>query len=256
MFGKVVPALLGIAGLVGVPAASSEQVVPSSPDVAVIGEALLAAPAVPFGTARTGAPAQLPACEDQSYRLAPWRLTTALTWSYNPADAPDPVASTALSTLQKASQTVASGRNRCGEDAALSTAETYEGTTTRVAQVSPEGTCTGNDGTSVVSWGSLPPSYLAYTCVYYRRSTGAVLSSDMLIDNRVHQWATTLPASCARVFDLESVAVHERGHTAGLDHVDQARSAAQVMSPKQPPCSTTKRVLAAGDLTGLRSLYR
>jgi hypothetical protein len=48
---------------------------------------------------------------------------------------------------------------------------------------------------------------------------------------------------------------HERGHTAGLEHVGQAAHAAQTMSPSTMPCDISKRFLAAGDLAGLRNIY-
>jgi hypothetical protein len=235
--------------------AAATAVSAGQPDdsIAVVGEAIVApsalADAIPTTTSTTAA------CTDDSYALAAWRLNTTYKWYYNPSGAPASVASTALTALQSASQVVANGQNRCNNTPNLTTSQLYAGSTTKVAQISTNGTCTGNDGYSVTSWGSLPSTYLAYTCVYYRPSTGAVLSSDMLIDSKVHQWFTSLPASCKNAFDLESVAVHERGHTAGLAHVDQSTHAVETMSPKTMPCDLSKRTLAAGDLSGLQKLY-
>jgi hypothetical protein len=219
-------------------------------DVSVEGEAIIAAES---GPSRVTA-VTMTACTDYTFMLEPWRGGTTYTWSYNPDNAPASVASTALTTIESSSQTVASGQNRCGSPANLPVKQQFAGTTREVAQVSANASCTGNDGRSVVSWGTLPPSYLAYTCVYYQPSTGRVLSADVLIDNRAHQWFTTPPANCAYMFDLGSVMTHERGHTAGLNHVDQTTLGAQTMSPKTLPCDTTKRLLAAGDLAGLRHL--
>jgi matrixin len=253
MLRRITLSAIGIAAVATSVSAAvpSSVAAPSGPDVAVVGEAILAGPA----TVAKAAAAPVPGCDDTSYALAKWKLASRFDWYYNAKGAPASVAATALTAINNGSQTVASGRNRCGATPKLTTTQLYRGTTTRVAQVSATGTCTGNDNQSVVSWGTLPSTYLAYTCVYYRPSTGAVLASDMLIDNRYHNWYTTQPAKCSNTFDLESVAVHERGHTAGLSHVDQTRSALQLMSPKSPACSTTKRLLAAGDLTGLDKLY-
>lgn len=219
--------------------------------VAVVGEAILA----PTGAALPAATATTTACTDTAYALAPWRLASTYKWYYNPAGAPASVAATALPAMQTASQTVASGRNRCGTTATLTTTQQYLGATTRVAQIDANGACTGNDNYSVTSWGTLPPSYLGYTCVYYRPSTGAIIASDMLLDRKVHNWFTTLPANCSNAYDLESVVAHERGHTAGLAHVDQATHAVETMSPSTYPCAITERTLALGDLTGLKKLY-
>ncbi|WP_233160456.1 matrixin family metalloprotease [Actinophytocola xanthii] len=47
--------------------------------------------------------------------------------------------------------------------------------------------------------------------------------------------------------------VHERGHTAGLEHV--AQNSAQTMTPRTPACTTVNRALAAGDVQGLKAMY-
>ncbi|WAL63927.1 matrixin family metalloprotease [Amycolatopsis cynarae] len=220
--------------------------------IVVVAEAILAG--TPASAALAGFDTT-DACTDPAYVLAPWHLTGPYQWYYNPAGAPPEVADTALPTIQTATQTVLAGHNRCGLPAALGTSQRYLGTTTRTAGISPSGACTGDDGYSVTSWGRLPPSYLAYTCVYYNASTGAVLSSDLMIDNSVHHWFTTPPAACLGAYDLQSVATHERGHTAGLAHVDQSRHATETMSAATRPCDTTERLLALGDLTGLKKLY-
>jgi hypothetical protein len=221
-------------------------------DIGLVGEGLVAGSGIssfPTGTAAS------PACADFAYELKPWHLSTNFLWYYNPANAPASVASTALSTITASSQVVAAGQNRCVSVPNLPTKQQYGGTTGRVAQVSPYTVCNGNDGRSVVSWGTLPSSVLAYTCVYYRVSTGVVLSADVLIDNKAHPWFTTMPANCTGAYDLGSVMTHERGHTAGLEHVAQAGHAAQTMSPSTMPCDISKRFLAAGDLAGLRKIY-
>jgi hypothetical protein len=196
-----------------------------------------------------------PACTDPTYALAGWELPTTFNWYYNAAGAPSSVASTALTAIRNATYTTFHAGYRCGGTTALALTDKYVGASTKVAQVSSTATCTGNDGVSVVSWGTLPTSVLAYTCVYYRTSTKEVLSSDVLIDNKVHQWFTTLPSGCSNKFDLQSVMVHERGHSAGLAHVDQVTRSMEVMSPKTPACSTARRTLALGDVKGMKAMY-
>ncbi len=213
-----------------------------------------AAPKQASVTPAPAAPAASAACTDAAYALAKWRMTSKFNWYYNPANAPASVADTALATLRTGTATVFTGQNRCGDTPALTLSEQYQGTTTATAQVSATGTCTGNDNRSVTSWGDLPTHTLAYTCVYYR-SNGSILSSDMLIDNKIHKWFTTKPASCSNTFDLLAVVVHERGHTVGLDHVDQAAHKVATMSPRTLACDTSERSLSAGDLAGLVARY-
>jgi len=243
MVGKACLALFGVAAA----ATAVFTATPPAEDIYVIGEPILASAA----SAHTSSVDIATACTDSSYTLESWHLAGVYQWNYNPAGAPASVASTALATFQRASATVATGQNRCGIVPKLSTSQQYLGTTTKAAQIDSTGKCTGNDGVSVTSWGTLPSNYLGYTCVYYR-GNGAVVSSDMLLDAKAHQWFTTMPASCSNTYDLESVAAHERGHTAGLNHVS---ATVETMSPSTRPCDTVKRALARGDLLGLQKLY-
>jgi hypothetical protein len=225
-------------------------------DVTVVGEAILAPSALQLGTAPKLAAATTDvACTDSTYALASWKLPSTLRWYYNPTGAPATVASTALTAIRNATATTLTARYRCGSTTNLGLSNSYLGTSTRVAQVSTTATCSGNDGVSVVSWGTLPTSVLAYTCVYYSTASKTVLATDVLIDNKYHQWFTSLPSGCSNQYDLESVMVHERGHSAGLAHVDQATRSMEAMSPITPACSTARRTLALGDVKGLQAKY-
>jgi matrixin len=218
----------------------------------VVAEAIVA------GQGAVAAP--LPACTDTAYALQGWKHTTTFKWYYNAANAPANIASAALATLQKGTDIVATGQNRCGITPRLAMTHAYQGASTKVAQVSNTGACTGNDGVSVTSWGDLPATTLAVTCTYYK-STGSVVASDMLIDNKLHPFYSTVnntakPANCANMWDLLAVIVHERGHTAGLAHVDQTEHAVATMSPRTLVCDSSEVTLSAGDLAGLQSMYQ
>ncbi|WP_018686619.1 hypothetical protein [Actinokineospora enzanensis] len=192
-------------------------------------------------------------CSDQSYALKTWKVAGTLTWLYNADGAPPAVANTALQAITNAGNTVAKGANRCGLPTTFTTVYKYGGAATVKPQVASDLTCTGNDGKSVTGWGSLPPKVLAYTCTFFN-SKGAVIASDLLIDNVAYTWFTTMPAGCAgQLYDLETTMTHERLHTAGLAHVDQTRNAAQTMTPASAPCDTSRRLLGAGDYAGLKA---
>jgi len=248
MFGFAVGSLL-IASAALVPSASvTDTPAPRDNGLRVVAEAIVA------GTsAASTAPAA--ACTDNVYALEGWRHTATFKWFYNPAGAPAKVAPTALATLQKGTNTVFTGQNRCGIAPKLAMTQAYQGTSVKLAQVSSAGACTGNDGVSVTSWGNLPPTTLAYTCTYYR-SNGSVAASDTLLDNKLHPFYTTKPAGCANMWDLLAVVVHERGHTAGLAHVDQAAHAVATMSPRTLACDSSEVTLSMGDLAGLQKLYQ
>ena len=258
MFLKTVVAiaLLGSVALIPATAAVNTSSNPVSDVPAVESDAILAATTPTSATPAHGlTAAAIPACTGTAgYALNPWRLTSTYKWYYNPTGAPASIAATALTSMQTATKSAFTGKNQCGTTTALTNTDLYSGTTTKAAQVSATGTCTGSDGTSVTSWGNLPANTLAYTCTYYKKSTGAVVESDMLIDNKVHTWFTTMPKGCTNAFDLESVVVHERLHTAGLAHVDATTYPGQVMNPKSLACNTTKRTLGSGDLAGMTAL--
>ena len=231
---------------------ASSSSVSAAGDVAVVGEAILATPtnAATLATVASAAGD----CTSTAYALEKWRLSGTHTWAYNPAGAPASVAGTAAATVQKATANLVSGQNRCGTKSALAISQAYTGTSAKTAQISPTAACTGNDGVSVTSWGVLPANTLGYTCVYYKTSTGAVIASDMML-NSTKKWFTgAVPAGCTDKFDLESVVTHERGHTAGLSHVDQTTQSRQTMSPRTLACTTYKRLVGSGDLAGLRAL--
>ncbi|WP_157367805.1 peptidase M10A [Alloactinosynnema sp. L-07] len=192
-------------------------------------------------------------CVDKSYVLKSWWLSGSFTWYYNGTGAPTSVASTALASITTSTETSMKGTNRCGLPATLPFAHKYAGATTAKPQVSVDATCTGNDSRSVTGWGKLPPKVLAYTCTYYR-SNGTILASDVLIDNVVNPWFTTMPASCSGRFDLQTTMTHERLHTLGLAHVDPATSPGQVMIPSTAPCDTSRRLLGSGDYAGVKAL--
>ncbi|WP_026425632.1 hypothetical protein [Actinokineospora inagensis] len=194
------------------------------------------------------------ACTDTTYATKSWKVSGTLTWLYNGTGVPANISGTALDTIKTASNTVATGANRCGMPANFTTVYAYGGTTTLKPQVDANGACTGNDGKSVTGWGTLPAKTLAYTCTYYN-AKGVVVASDTLIDNTAYTWFTSKPANCTGAqYDLQTTLTHERLHTAGLAHVDQTKDAAQVMTPASSPCDISRRLLGAGDYAGLKSI--
>lgn len=224
-------------------------------DLVIVGEAFYASPMpaakpLPTQTSTTA----ISACADTAFSASGWRLGRSYGWYYNPSGAPAAVSSTALTAISNGTQALVRGSNRCGKVVSLSSSHQYLGGTTATAQIGPDAKCLGNDGRSVTGWGTLPTGMLGYACVTYRASSGAVVASDMMLNKSV-QWFTTKPTTCSNAYDVQSVVVHERGHTAGLGHVPQDTSAAQTMSPRTLACDTSKRLLGSGDLAGMTKLY-
>ncbi len=91
---------------------------------------------------------------------------------------------------------------------------------------------------------------LAVTLISDRQ--GTLLQTDTLFNN-VYQWDSySGPLRADGVLDLHRVALHEFGHTLGLDHPDEAgQSVAAIMNSRISDRST----LSSDDIAGVESLY-
>ncbi len=253
MTSKGIRLILGLGAIVLVAtlivATSQRQSSPSVNDIAVAIDVVYAFEGeVESDGAATAA---IGPCEDPAFALAPWRLKSDWPWVYNPAGTPGSVAAGALSTIQRGIWTMFTGSNHCGISTTVSFRERYQGLTALRAQIGSSGTCTGNDGRSVISWGVLPDRVLAYTCTHYRKSTGVMVESDTLLSVRFNWFVGNIPPNCSAKFDLESVIVHESGHVIGLAHVGSG-SGPLVMSPRTQACTIGHRRLGLGDVNGRR----
>ncbi len=105
------------------------------------------------------------------------------------------------------------------------------------------------DGQNVIFWGATPnpaDTYLARTTVWYT-SAGEAVEMDMQF-NTDYLWSN---GAASGRYDIQSVTIHEAGHGIGLNHV---LVDTEVMYPSQSS-NSTKRLLGAGDLTGVEAAY-
>ncbi len=118
---------------------------------------------------------------------------------------------------------------------------TYGGTTTLAVSA--------RDGVSAVYWSMSPPcgqtNYLACSNRYVEG--GKIVEFDVPF-NDAYEWAVGVVAGR---FDIQTLAVHEAGHSLGLNHVDDSN---QTMYPWFD-LGLTQRALGQGDLNGVRALY-
>ncbi|PTL58146.1 matrixin family metalloprotease [Paraconexibacter algicola] len=90
-----------------------------------------------------------------------------------------------------------------------------------------------------------------------QRVTGArpIEEVDIVFDRR-KTWSSTLTScSTSSGYDIWQVSTHEFGHALGLEHINDGRS---VMYPRADTCAFSarrKRVLALGDVQGVRHIY-
>ena len=199
-------------------------------------------------TATRAAAAQT--CTDGGYALSGWK-DAGFRWYYNPAGAPAAVRSSAGSAITNA--TVALTR-ACGQKQ-IGLNPTFAGQTGTAPQIGAAGNCTGNDRKNVIGFRAGSGRWLGMTCTYFRTVSGKkiVTGTDTALNTQYAFFTST--ARCSNAYDLTSVVLHERGHSLGLNHVNQGAHASAVMTPALAPCSIGKRTLGLGDYRGLVALY-
>lgn len=200
-------------------------------------------------------------CRDPAYTGAKWRVAKTFRYRINWRTTPSELSRvSAIAAIRRGGGNVARTANGCKLGDRVPARIIYEGYSAARAGVGADSRCTGNDRTSVVSFGNLGSRIFATTCTYYDFKPGfdRVTYSDVKINKADRRWTTKPRArSCKRAIDLEGVMTHERGHTFGLGHVAEKAHRDLTMSPIiNGPCQASERSLGRGDVLGLGRKYR
>jgi Matrixin len=194
-------------------------------------------------------------CADPAFNSLGYRVSQGLGYRFNRSTTPRNLSDAAvIKAIRRGGANVTGTESTCHLGDRVPATLGYEGRTGLSANVTEDGRCVGNDGVNVASFGDLP-NFLAVTCVFFRN--GEVLSSDLHINKGDYRW-TTKPGSrsCRRMWDVEAVVTHERGHTFGLGHVAEDSHRNLTMSPIiNGTCQSSERTLGRGDVLGLDSKY-
>lgn len=205
-----------------------------------------------------------PACSEPQvvYEGFVWNKT--LNWYYNQNSVTRAGLSgpATLSAIRGSNTNLTTGVNNCGYTltrfgAYLSGTPplgAYQGTTVKYANINSSGDCLTADGQSTVSWGPVSDGdTLAYTCwdsdesngTYFGTEADTYIASNMGI-------VTSFPTNCTSSYDLNTVMVHEWGHSYGLD--EETGGPDLVMYQYKTPCAYRQH-LGEGDWNGMADLY-
>jgi hypothetical protein len=193
-------------------------------------------------------------CRDRSRSLFPWRVRL-LFWTLSTHGAPwslrdgDGGTDRLLEVMKRAQHNVTWARNKCGRPDRIHSKGWFTDRTSKAANVSSGGGCTGGDGQSTISFGSLPYPSVAMTCVYGVRN-GVASEADIRVNTNA-RWALGLGACSGSELLLESVMTHEFGHVYGLGHTHS--SPWLTMAPLIRYCDAGPTTLGLGDLLGLEA---
>lgn len=115
------------------------------------------------------------------------------------------------------------------------------------------------DGQNAILWRSLPNS-IATSYMWYYPSTGALVESDLVFNNR-YSWSFTSysgsGSACGttRTMDVQNIATHEIGHWLGLDDMYGPNDEDLTMHGYADYAELKKDTLTTGDKTAIQSLY-
>ena len=108
-----------------------------------------------------------------------------------------------------------------------------------------------NDGSNIVTFGSLPVGTVAENRFWYYISTGELIDSDVRF-NTYYSWSTT---GASGHFDLQNVGTHEHGHSLCLADLYSGADNQKTMYGYVSPGEIKKQTLAQDDIDGITYLY-
>jgi hypothetical protein len=197
-----------------------------------------------------------PACSDSHYLVLD-PFVGNLNWYYNSSSASRAhlSGSTTLTAIRTANSNDSLDHNDCGLTGQFAVYGSYQGDTSKYANINSSGQCTSNfpDGQNTDSWGPYNGNGdLAVTCTYH--VAGRTQEADTNFGSDVG-FVASLGGTCTNSYDLQDVATHEWGHSFGLNDLYSASDSALTMYGYSGTCETSKDTIGLGDYDGFANLY-
>lgn len=187
------------------------------------------------------------------------RLYRDIRYYFNARSTPSNVSKVrARDAIVAGSAGIAQVRNPCGVRDRVPRKMVYSGPTSTSVDISSNNICLSMDRMSVIGFGDLPANSTATECQRYtvRDGQDEVLQSDVRLNKADYGWTARVTRSCVGRYDIQSTVTHERGHSFGMNHVDEGAHGGQTMSPiSEGPCQMSERSLGRGDARGLNQKY-
>lgn len=108
-----------------------------------------------------------------------------------------------------------------------------------------------NDGTNIVTFGSLAVGTVAVNSYWYYTGSGNLIDSDIRF-NKNYPWSTT---GSPGAFDVQNVGTHEHGHSLCLKDLYTSADTEKTMYGIVGYGETKKRTLHQDDIDGITYLY-
>lgn len=198
------------------------------------------------------------ACLDDEFNQGDFRELDVHRWAINTRYIPDYLnQANAITAIRQGINNWVHTVNDCGFSDSIDIEQNYLGSTQARADYDGE-TCRPygqQDGQSVVDFKAADddPGVDLYglECTW----GGAIAryevdTSDVVLD-RENEWRVLAGGdNCTNQIDIENVMTHERGHTFGLDHVNEDLHGNLTMSRYTTACEIRQRTLGWGDIRG------
>ena len=199
-------------------------------------------------------------CQDPYYSSRGYKVYKYNRWYANVGSIPGGISkSGAVKAMKRGGANIFRVQDSCGIRDRVKGELRYEGGTSRSVDINSNGTCSANDGKSVIGFGDLPDGTVAYACVsswIVNNAPDRVAQSDIRLNKEDYAWTTSVRGSCSGRYDVESSVTHERGHTFGLGEASEGAHGNLTMSQdSNGTCQASERSLGRGDARGLNSKY-
>lgn len=193
-------------------------------------------------------------CADTAWNIAGYRWYWTYGWYFKEDTTPAGLSVTNVTNaLVEGTQSMTAVRNTCGMADNVSATQRYDGNTSTWANIDING-CLATDWVSETDFAGGPAGVLARTCTW-QNEPGVAGQSDARFNDSLFDWMPDGSGNCGGRWVIRAVQAHERGHTFGLEHVDEGTHENLTMSKAIDSCSDQEFWLGRGDVLGMRARY-